>query len=418
MSKEDGGDYKYIGQLGCESVQWKASEIRWGKFESFLRDSHVCTRIAMICYKDVVEDMKNLKYVFETTNAAMGELQIVGEASGEIHAFIEHECSNNMRDVIHLLPSSQAEDLGERDDNDDGNEADVDESENDGDKRPREENEGDGRNDERFNDLFEEGAKTQKAKSQDEEEMAEEVKEAEESDEDYKRYELGDAGYPDTPVESDEEWEAWANKKISKEVNRIAAICCEDGCKWRVYCTVEVPMNKWMVKVFHMSHNHGNSRNEPLEDLQNKGKATRHGRTFHCSNCGQAGHIKSGCKNEVVFMEGPKNIQGRTCKNLDEVMPKRPTQQRKKKKTSLDISNSQLLQEDESSTPIPAASSAPEPSVSSNNTNPPLKKKRGRALKITKPSNISRGTSKLMSAFIYRPFDVFKDTGDQFKPPQ
>lgn len=60
-------------------------------------------------------------------------------------------------------------------------------------------------------------------------------------------------------------------------------------------------------------------RKEPFEDLQNKGKTTRHGRTFHCSRCGQAGHIKSGCRNEVVIVEGPKNRRGRPRKNPDDV---------------------------------------------------------------------------------------------------
>lgn len=52
-------------------------------------------------------------------------------------------------------------------------------------------------------------------------------------------------------------------------------------------------------------------RKEPFEDLQNAGKSTRHGRVPHCSQCKQAGHIKSGCKNEPVVFEGPKNRRGR-----------------------------------------------------------------------------------------------------------
>ncbi|XP_024016488.1 uncharacterized protein LOC112089879 [Eutrema salsugineum] len=54
---------------------------------------------------------------------------------------------------------------------------------------------------------------------------------------------------------------------------------------------------------------------EPFEDLQNPGKATRHGRIPHCSRCGQAGHINRGCKNEPVVNEGPKNKRGRPRKN-------------------------------------------------------------------------------------------------------
>lgn len=60
-------------------------------------------------------------------------------------------------------------------------------------------------------------------------------------------------------------------------------------------------------------------RKEPFESLQNAGKSTRHGRISHCSRCDQAGHIKSGCKNEPVVVEGPKNRRGRPRKHPAEV---------------------------------------------------------------------------------------------------
>lgn len=34
------------------------------------------------------------------------------------------------------------------------------------------------------------------------------------------------------------------------------AVCCAEKCPWRVFCSVEVPINKWMVKVCHCKHNH------------------------------------------------------------------------------------------------------------------------------------------------------------------
>lgn len=60
-------------------------------------------------------------------------------------------------------------------------------------------------------------------------------------------------------------------------------------------------------------------RKEPFEDLQNAGKSTRHGRIPHCSRCKEVGHIKSGCKNEPVVVEGPKNRRGRPRKFPSEV---------------------------------------------------------------------------------------------------
>lgn len=342
VSKED-NDYRYIGQLGCESVQWKASEIRWENFETFLRDSKVLAPIALIWYKEVAKEMSELKYVFDNMNVDMGELRLVGQVAGEIHVFIQHEC------LEHVNRREDDDDGHDADEDVDDNDGDEDESEDDDDERPRENDEpeksedetpaeenvhenqekdmvgegdqnvvddgdevvidaGNGADDERFNSLFEEGAKCKKPDCHDDEEKDEEAREVEESDEEYKGYELGDDEYPDTPVESDEEWEQWTNQKISKgkgnskfhgdfdkppyiwlfqkfhsgmefkdqllryslntqydvkmarsEANRIAAICCKEKCKWRVYCSVEVPLNKWMVKVCHMNHNHGKS---------------------------------------------------------------------------------------------------------------------------------------------------------------
>ncbi|KAF2566478.1 hypothetical protein F2Q70_00026772 [Brassica cretica] len=51
------------------------------------------------------------------------------------------------------------------------------------------------------------------------------------------------------------------------------------------------------------------------------GKSTRHGRIPHCSQCKQAGHIKTSCKNEHVTVEGPKNRWGRPRKHPNEVKP-------------------------------------------------------------------------------------------------
>lgn len=48
--------------------------------------------------------------------------------------------------------------------------------------------------------------------------------------------------------------------KIAKsESNRIAVVCCGENCKFRVYFSFEPPINKWMVKVCQMRHNHGKS---------------------------------------------------------------------------------------------------------------------------------------------------------------
>ncbi|XP_019083928.1 PREDICTED: putative uncharacterized transmembrane protein DDB_G0290641 [Camelina sativa] len=37
---------------------------------------------------------------------------------------------------------------------------------------------------------------------------------------------------------------------------RLAAICTHEKCNWRIYCSIEKPIRKWMVKVYEEKHNH------------------------------------------------------------------------------------------------------------------------------------------------------------------
>lgn len=61
-------------------------------------------------------------------------------------------------------------------------------------------------------------------------------------------------------------------------------------------------------------------RKEPFELLQNPDKSTRHGRISLFSRCGQAGNIKSGCKNVSIVLEGPKNRRWRPRKHPAKVI--------------------------------------------------------------------------------------------------
>ncbi|XP_048603739.1 uncharacterized protein BNAC02G17160D isoform X1 [Brassica napus] len=166
---------------------------------------------------------------------------------------------------------------------------------------------GDGSKDDRFRSVFNEGlmAKPTKEAYQNFEEKETAEREAAESDEECLLED--EADYPDTPIGSEEEWEQWDNPKGSRngkpkfhgdlekppyiwlfqkfnsglefkdqllryslktqydvkmaksESNRIAVVCCGEKCKFRVYCSFEPPINKWMVKVCQMRHNHGKS---------------------------------------------------------------------------------------------------------------------------------------------------------------
>ncbi|KAJ0263091.1 hypothetical protein HA466_0035150 [Hirschfeldia incana] len=129
---------------------------------------------------------------------------------------------------------------------------------------------------------------------------------------------------------------------------------------------------------------------------------------YHIARCGQAGLIKSGCKNEPVVVEGPKNRRGRPRKHPAEIHPKRQPKPRKSKNNPLVGSSSQPLQNAQSSSAFPAVSSAPQQSVTSNQPAKHVKKaSRGRPLKIRKIENIPSGSGTFWSPFTDRPFEVF-----------
>ncbi|XP_010548876.1 PREDICTED: uncharacterized protein LOC104820207 [Tarenaya hassleriana] len=47
------------------------------------------------------------------------------------------------------------------------------------------------------------------------------------------------------------------NVRLSRwEKDKYATVCSHKGCGWRVYCSIEKPVNKWMIKVYQPGHNH------------------------------------------------------------------------------------------------------------------------------------------------------------------
>ncbi|KAJ0246585.1 hypothetical protein HA466_0170990 [Hirschfeldia incana] len=431
----------------------------------------------------------------------------------------------------------------------------------------------------RFQSVFEEGQKAVPDREAYGNGKEEEEKDADSEDE---RVPV-DVEYPDTPVESEDEWEEWNRERKGKgkvkggdkyhgdyeklpyiwlfqkfnsglefkdqllkysmntqydvkmarsESFRIGVICCKEKCPFRIYCSVEKPINKWMVKVCHMSHNHGKSsrismlkqgviaglfreelrrnvnlqasaikdaiklrcdivvpiskcyrgrhialgtileaqttqfgklwdyeeelrrsnngistdlctrektnkppigipeirkprgrprtrdrKKKPFEALETSGKTSRHGRIPTCSNCHKSGHIKTGCKNQTVVYEGPKNKRGRPRKHLEEDTPKPPST--RKRKTQPIGSSSQPVHATGSSFPLVHAtgsssqavhatgsssqhvhttgsSSQPVEATGSSSDPKPHAKKRSRGpLKVRKTANIPHGVGTL-----------------------
>lgn len=362
MKREDDGDYRYIGELGMKTVSWELYDISWAKFEHFSRhDEMINAPIRFIWYKNIEKEMKTVNYVCDEISEDMFLLICLAKEAAGVEVFIEYDCTEHSEPpASQYLVSSMQEDrqggendtvnnFAEREDeNYSDSEEEIDRPKEDEepeqsedemieeeaaneDEMPEEEavnrdetvakegdmnvddgddvveDAGDGRNDDRFRSVFEEGSRSKPAmeayQNVEEKEAAE--REAAESDEE--RVIDEHVVYPDTPLESDEEWEQWDNQKGKRkgrsqfhgdlekepyiwlfqkfnsglefkdqllryslktqydvkmarsEANRIAVVCCGENCKFRVYCSFEPPINKWMVKICNMHHNHRKS---------------------------------------------------------------------------------------------------------------------------------------------------------------
>lgn len=89
-------DYNYLQELGSSSVSWKLTEIVWNQFDDFIRPVCVTAPISLIWFKEAREEMKMVKYVFDTTDYDMGLLRSSANSAGEIDVFLEHECSEHV----------------------------------------------------------------------------------------------------------------------------------------------------------------------------------------------------------------------------------------------------------------------------------------------------------------------------------
>ncbi|KAF2562369.1 hypothetical protein F2Q70_00015037 [Brassica cretica] len=128
--------------------------------------------IDLVWYKLPSEEMKDLKYVFDTTNDDMVEIQTAGKECDEVDVFLEQ---NREKDADHddgyeadsgeeCLDKPREDDEGEESEDEQPLAEEEDEIQQEADKNDDGEevvvDAGDGANDERFKSVFEEGAKT------------------------------------------------------------------------------------------------------------------------------------------------------------------------------------------------------------------------------------------------------------------
>ncbi|KAJ4872415.1 Uncharacterized protein Rs2_45915 [Raphanus sativus] len=316
MKKEVGG-YNYLNELEFKSVLWKMSEISWKKFKDFSKAEGIVTMLRLIWYKKASEDMKSINYVFEDINGDISELCSSARIACATDVFLENEDESG---YVAEGEEGDETDADERS-SDGGDESDDDKPPREEDEHEESEDEahtsknekqdiGDDRNDKHdlggdfnenqgankgignvvdngndeiildagngggddiFQSLFEEATRrSPKLNEVTRKLVVEQAKEERDEEESDPEFGLEDVQYPDTPNSildlkfKDQLLRYSLNtqydvKMAKSEATRIAAICCKSDCPWRVYCSVERPLNKWMVKVCHNKHNHGKS---------------------------------------------------------------------------------------------------------------------------------------------------------------
>lgn len=93
MGKEN-DNFNYREELGYKTVFWKLSEIKWLKFEEFIRSQRMKMLLKLIWFKKASEEMNMMKYVFNTfnLNSDMEELSSAAKSACEVDVFLELSC--------------------------------------------------------------------------------------------------------------------------------------------------------------------------------------------------------------------------------------------------------------------------------------------------------------------------------------
>ncbi|XP_024006165.1 uncharacterized protein LOC112082847 [Eutrema salsugineum] len=149
--KNKNEDYTYEGELGSHIVNWKASHITWKIFVDFCKlEAMLHAPIRFIWYKEAGKEMRTVNYVFDDSDEDMFPLVMLGHSSCELEIYVEHDISENSENaIIHLLPSSQLEDIQNGEDPNFSSESDVDV------ERPKEDEEPEQSEDEKHDEGYE-----------------------------------------------------------------------------------------------------------------------------------------------------------------------------------------------------------------------------------------------------------------------
>lgn len=88
MEKTD-ESYKYISEMGVETVRWELYDISWAKFLKFSKeDALINAQIRFIWFKEMEKEMKTVNYVYEDAPEDMFLLICIGKEKDEIEVFL------------------------------------------------------------------------------------------------------------------------------------------------------------------------------------------------------------------------------------------------------------------------------------------------------------------------------------------
>ncbi|XP_010546536.1 PREDICTED: uncharacterized protein LOC104818597 isoform X2 [Tarenaya hassleriana] len=274
-------EWCYLGGFVKEGMEIDPDVLSWFVFEGLMMKNKLSMSISQMWYKLPHQPLSERKLIKDDIDGGINKMCEVAMLYGEVDIYIENELSDVARNIN---PSDEENDdsVGEK----------MDEATND----EVEENDGDGAESlaRRMEELAfeaEMGIRSSMLPIQPVEYVSDEGVD-------------NDRQLPDTPLNTEDEWKEF--ERIDKEkrsprskyvpgdntehlylgqtfhsgeefkaalfsyvlhtqsnirmslwgAKRFGAICCEEGCPWRVYCSIEVPIQKWMIKVYKSDHNH------------------------------------------------------------------------------------------------------------------------------------------------------------------
>ncbi|XP_010521299.1 PREDICTED: uncharacterized protein LOC104800229 [Tarenaya hassleriana] len=282
----------YVGGLVEKGVRFDSDYLSWFVFEDYVRSRNILAPIHEMWYKLPHQNFEELQKIEEDIDWRIYEMCQIAKGGGELDIFIDHELSEDAS-YSRVFIGGPLIDEG------------SDWNENEGLHKNVVDDEGlhenivglhevdiDGVNDDRFERLVIEGATVNDEERRN---ATEYVSDDDDLD--------NDDVYPDTPLGSDNERDETCNPQLEKtqsgtrrqpslgdhfylgktfrsgeefrqtlmqyvldeqfnvqlsrwEHDKYAVVCKNKDCSWRLYCSVEKPINKWMVKVLQPDHNH------------------------------------------------------------------------------------------------------------------------------------------------------------------